>query len=265
MSKSTRWSCVGFWAASAALISLTSFARPASAHSWGSRALTLPGSTFELGLGLGLGHLDIAERTGLGVNLELGYGITSGVELRFRTGLRLGENGRVVDGDYFGRPFYTETYNLGADTIANPQLGLRISAVRSGSLDLGIDAHVIFPLDDDTDLGMLLGLPLAVRLGDRLRLDTGLFLPIRLTEPDTTVDISIPFHVWIKVNPSTTLGPLTGVYFYDGGGRGVPFGFGVGSSIAYDAEVRFWLLFSDISNDESRQNFGVGAGLYVLF
>jgi hypothetical protein len=265
MQRSTRSSRVGIWAASAALISLLSFVRPASAHSWGSRGLTLPGSTFELGLGLGIGHLDVADYTGLGINLELGYGLTSALELRFRTGLRLGENGRVTDADYYGRPFYTETYFLGNDTVANPQLGLRFVLVRGGSLDLGLDAHVIFPLDDDSEFGLLLGVPLALRLGDRLRVDTGLFLPILLADPETRVDISIPVHIWIKVNPSTVLGPMTGVYFYDGGGRSVPFGVGVGTSIAYDAEVRFWLLFPDIRDDSQRKNFGLGVGLYVLF
>jgi hypothetical protein len=263
MQTSTRWSRVGFWAASAALISTISFVRPASAHSWGSRSLTLPGSTFELGLGLGIGHLDRADYTGAGINLELGYGLTSGLELRFRTGLRLGENGRVTDADAFGRPFYTETYFLGNDTIANPQLGLRFSLLRGGSLDLGLDAHVILPLDGD--FGLLLGVPMALRLGDRLRVDTGLFLPILLADPGTRVDISIPFHIWIKLNPSTVLGPITGVYFYDGGGRRVPFGIAAGTSIAYDAEVRFWLLFPDIRDGEQRKNFGLGVGLYVMF
>ena len=79
------------------------------------------------------------------------------------------------------------------------------------------------------------------------------------------VDISIPLHFWISVNRNTFLGPMTGLYFYDGGGRRVPFGFGVGSSIAYDAEVRFWLLFPDIRQDDGAKNFGLGVGLYVLF
>ena len=37
-----------------------------------------------------------------------------------------------------------------------------------------------------------------LRLGDRLRIDTGLFVPIFLTEPDTTFDISIPIDFWIQ-------------------------------------------------------------------
>jgi hypothetical protein len=264
MQKSTRWSRGGIWAASAALLVLSLSVRPAAAHSHFARSLTLSGSTFELGLGLGLGHLDIAERTGLGINLELGYGITSALELRFRTGLRLGENGRFTDADYYGRPFYTETYNLGADTIANPQVGLRFMLARGGTLEVALDLHAILPLQGVT--GFLIGAPLALRLGERLRIDTGLFVPIFLTEPETTFDISIPVHIWIRVNPSTVVGPLTGAYFYDhGGGKRVPLGFGVGTSISYDAEVRFWLLFPDINHSGTKKNFGLGAGLYVLF
>ncbi len=254
---------MAIWAAGAALLVLTSFVRPAAAYSYFEQPLTLRSSTFELGLGVGLGHLDVADYTGLGINLELGYGITSNAELRFRTGLRLGEGGRVTDADYFGRPFNTETYNLGNDTVANPQIGLRLSLVRGPTLELAFDAHAILPLDGV--LGLLVGMPVMLRLGDRLRIDTGLLVPIFLTEPDTTFDISIPIHIWIQLNSTTFLGPITGAYFYDGGGKRVPFGFGVGTSIAYDAEVRFWLLFPDLGDSGTRENFGLGAGLYVLF
>jgi hypothetical protein len=225
--------------------------------------LTLPSSAFELGLGLGLAHRDVADRTGLGINLEIGYGLSSSLELRFRTGLRLGESARVVRADYFGRPVETETYNLGVDTVANPQLGFRFQLARSRSVELAVDTHAILPLDGD--FGLLVGLPIALNLGDRLRLDTGLFLPIVFADPGTVVDISIPFHVWIKVNPTLFVGPITGVYLYDAGGRRVPFGFGVGSSLSYDAEVRFWLLFPDVREDGGAKNFGLGVGLYVLF
>ena len=265
MQTTTRSSRVGVWAASAALLTLTSlgaFVRPASAHSFAQRSLTLPSSAFELGLGLGLAHLDVIDYTGLGINLEVGYGLSSSLELRFRTGLRLGESARVINADYYGRPVETETYNLGNDTVANPQLGLRFQLARSQAVELALDTHAILPLDGD--FGLLVGLPIALRLGDRLRLDTGLYLPIIFTD-DTRVDISVPFHLWIKVNPSLFLGPITGVYFYDSGGKAVPFGFGVGSSISYDAEVRFWLLFPDVSQDGGAKNFGLGVGLYVLF
>jgi len=267
MQTTTRWSRVGVWAAtSAALLSLTSlfaFARPAWAHSFAQRSLTLPSSAFELGLGLGLAHRSVADYTGLGINLEVGYGLSSTLELRFRTGLRLGESARVIDADYFGRPVETETYNLGNETVANPQLGLRFQVIRGPAVEIGLDTHAIVPLDGD--FGLLLGVPIVLCLGDRLRLDTGIFLPIVFADPGTRVDISLPFHVWIKVNPGLFLGPITGVYFYDGGGRRVPFGFGVGSSLSYDAEVRFWLLFPDVREDRGARNFGLGVGLYVLF
>ncbi len=256
---------MGVWAAGAALLGLTFHARPVAAHSFAQRSLTLPSSAFELGLGLGLGHRDVSDYTGLGVNLEVGYGVTSTLELRFRTGLRLGEAARVIDADIFGRPVETETYGqqLGNDTFANPELGLRFLLLRAHPLELGLDARAILPLDEK--FGLVLGVPLALRLGDRLRVDTGLFLPIIFTDPDTTVDMSIPLHVWIKVNSNLFLGPVTGLYLPDHGGRRVPFGFAVGNSISYDAELRFWLLFPDVREDSGAKNFGVGAALYVLF
>jgi hypothetical protein len=251
-----------FAAVFAALIGLGAFARPASAYSFVDRSLTLPGTSFELGLGLGLGHRDVAEFTGLGINLEIAYGLTSALELRFRAGLRLAENGRATAADRFGRPVETETYNLGVSSVANPQLGLRFLAARLPVVELGLDAHAILPVSGS--FGLLLGVPVALRLGPRLRVDSGLYVPIRFAEPDTIVDISVPLHVWLKVNPSTFLGLLAGVIFNDGGSRSIPLGFGAGYSLTYDAEVRFWLLFPDI-RDEGLNNFGFGAGLYVLF
>ena len=91
-------------------------ARPAEAASFINRGLTLPGGQFELGLGLGLAHADYGpttDYTGIGVNMELAYGLSHKLELRFRTGLRFGSEGRVTNADYFGHPVETESFNPG--------------------------------------------------------------------------------------------------------------------------------------------------------
>ncbi len=138
-------------------------ARPAEAASFINRGLTLPGGTFELGLGLGLGHLDAIDYTGLGVNMELGYGISHNLELRFRTGLRFGTEGRVTQADYFGHPVETESFNPGSGRLRNPEIGLRIDLVSGGTAELALDTRLYLPVDGE--FGVLFGIPVALNLG----------------------------------------------------------------------------------------------------
>ncbi|HEY0714937.1 MAG TPA: hypothetical protein VGF45_19815, partial [Polyangia bacterium] len=225
--------------------------------------MNLRRDTFELGLGLGFGHRDVSGYDGLGVNLELGYGLTSAVELRLRSGLRFADAGRIVQADRYGRPVDTETYNTGYDTLANPEIGLLFNLVRGGTAEIGIDARLTLPIDGDP--GLLLGLPINLRLGSAARLDTGVYLPIVFYDPDTRIDLSVPLRLYFRLGGGSFLGPILGIYKPEGGGTIVPFGIGGGASIAYDAEVRFWLMFDDIANDGGAKNFGLGIGLYVDF
>jgi hypothetical protein len=243
-------------------VALTLLASPAQARSFVNQGLNLPSSVTELGLGAGIGHLDAIDYTGFGLNLELGHGLRSDIELRLRTGLRFGIAGRTVRADTYGRPVNTETYNTGFETLANPEVGLRFNLTRGGTAEVAADGRVYLPLDGD--FGVLVGLPVALHLR-RVRLDTGIFIPIIFADPEAVTTISIPLHLWIKLDEGTFLGPMLGVRFHDGGGKSVPFGVGAGTSLAYDADLRFWLLFPDISKDDGAEDFGVGAGLYVTF
>lgn len=263
MHKATRASAgVGLGVVVAVLAGNLLGARPAQAASFINRGLTLPASAFELGLGLGLGHADAIDYTGLGVNMELGYGINHKLELRMRTGLRFGLEGRVTNADYFGHPVETESYNPGGETLRNPEIGLRIDMVNGGTAELALDARMYLPVDGD--FGFLFGVPIALHLGSRVRIDTGLFIPIILSD-NTNVEISLPIHLWFRLDGGTFLGPMTGVRFHDGGGESVPFGIGAGTSLAYDADLRFWLLFPNIDDGGADDYWGTGIGLYVTF
>jgi hypothetical protein len=237
-------------------------ARPAGATSPAARSLNLSAGTFELGLGAGIGHREPIDYTGFGLNFELGYGITPTLELRVRSGLRFGEAGRATDADRYGRPVETETYNLGYDSVANPEVGLRFNLVRGGTAEIALDGKLYIPVSGS--LGVMVGLPVALHLGPRLRFDTGLFIPIVFAE-DAYNEISIPLHLWIKLQGGTFVGPITGLIFPSSGGKRVPLGIGVGTALSYDADVRLWLLSEDVSHDGSSKNFGVGVGLYITF
>jgi hypothetical protein len=253
---------IGLGVVAAVLAGSLLVARPAQAASFINRGLTLPSSTFELGLGLGLAHLDAIDYTGLGVNMELGYGLNQKLELRFRTGLRFGQDGRTTQADYFGHPVETESYNPGGESVRNPEIGLRLDLVNGGTAELALDARIYLPIDGD--FGFLFGIPVALHLGSRARLDTGVFMPIILSD-NTQVDISLPLHLWFRLDGGTFLGPMTGVVFHDGGSETIPFGVGFGTSLAYDADLRFWFLFPNIDNGGADDYWGTGVGLYVTF
>jgi hypothetical protein len=69
------------------------------------RSLTLPRLVFAGDVGLGIAHLrtEPLHFTGAGLNLEAALGITDSVELGLRTGIRLGDDGKVLGADAFGR------------------------------------------------------------------------------------------------------------------------------------------------------------------
>jgi hypothetical protein len=251
-----------FALAATSALALSLAASPASATSPVGRSLNLGAGVFELGLGAGIGHREPVDYTGLGLNFELGYGITPVLELRIRSGLRFGTAGEVTDADRYGRPVETETYNLGDGAIANPEIGLRFNLVRGGTAEIALDGKIYLPVDGD--FGILIGVPLALHLGSRLRLDTGMFVPIVLAN-ETYNEVSIPLHLWIKLQGGSFVGPMTGVIFPSHGGKRVPFGIGAGTALSYDADLRFWLLFEDVSHDGGGKNLGAGAGLYVTF
>jgi hypothetical protein len=236
------------------------WAQPAEATPWVHRNLTLSRGTWEVGLGLGLKR--VPDNVGVGFNLELGVGLTSAFELRVRTGLRVGTDGRTLGADYFGRPFETETYNLGDDTLANPEIGIKWAFVRRGAVELGLDFRMILPVG--SNLGLLFGLPLKLELGVA-RIDSGVFVPIVFNEGDDYTAISIPLHIFFAVGGGTYFGPLTGIVFEDGGDERVPLGLGIGSGIASGVDLRFWFLFPDISESGSAKIFGAGVALYILF
>jgi hypothetical protein len=251
-----------FALAATSALALLLAASPASATSPVGRSLNLGAGVFELGLGAGIGHREPVDYTGFGLNFELGYGITPVLELRMRSGLRFGSAGRVTDADRYGRPVETETYNLGYDSLANPEVGLRYNLVRGGTAEIALDGKIYLPISGD--FGILLGVPVALHLGSRLRFDTGVFVPIVFAE-STYNEISIPLHVWIKLQAGSFVGPMTGVIFHSEGGKRVPFGIGAGTALSYDADLRFWLLFEDISHEGGGKNLGAGVGLYVTF
>ena len=239
----------------------------ASGQPFVHQPITLPSSQWEIGLGLGIGHEDLPapleDITGLGLNFELKGGLTSSLQLGLRTGIRLGSEGRLTQADRFGRAFETETYGTGVDSFANPEISLRQALLRTEDVGLALEGRLYLPLEDGTELGIMVALPLHLHLSDNTRFDSGIYVPIFFTDPATRV-ISFPFHLWFQANDGVALGVLTGVRLYrPGGGNTVPLGFGVNYAISDDTDLRAWFLFPNVKGTDATKDFGLGLAFQV--
>jgi len=153
-----------------------------AAPPWVDRPITLPSGDWAFDFGLGVGNVPGPTDTGAGVNAEMAVGLTDRVELGVRTGLRVGDlASRAINADDYGRLFDRQTLGAGAEgaaLLADPEVRVRGAIVRDEVVELALEGRVVLPFADGTDAGMLFGVPLAFHLGDRVRLNTGAYVPI---------------------------------------------------------------------------------------
>ena len=238
-----------------------------AAGPWVDRPLTLPAGDWAFDFGLGVGHVPApGDETGVGVNADMAVGLTSRVELGLRTGLRFGDGfERAIGGDSYGRLFDWQTFDEGADVMANPELRVRGALVRGSVFELALEGRLVVPFADGTDAGALFGVPMALHLGDRVRLDLGVYLPVVFVPNDTSFAIHVPIDLWIQASRRLWLGPMTGVAFErvgdSNGSQSVSLGFGLGYAITHYLDFKAMFLFPTLNN-ESRV-FGGGAGIEV--
>ncbi|HEU4412198.1 MAG TPA: hypothetical protein VFS43_43550 [Polyangiaceae bacterium] len=251
----------------AAALLLTLAPDAGAAPAWVQRHIVLPEHNFSFDPGIAVAHTDVGpdDVNGVGVNLEAAFGITDRLELGFRTGLRFGNDGRATQADYYARLWDTDTYNTGTETLANPEARLRYGLLGGDVVELGLEARLWLPLPDDSEFGFAPGLPLLFHFGDRVRLDTGVLIPIIFTEPETTLIISFPVRLWFQINEQLWLGPVAGVRVvndrFDNDYTQVPLGFGLGYQITSAIDLKTQLLFRDVDRDEASDDFGVGFGM----
>jgi hypothetical protein len=253
--------------AALAVAGLFAAASPArAARPFVSRDLVLSHSDVAFDIGLGIGHYDPApgaSGTGFGMNLALSFGLGGNVEIGARTGFRLDTPGQITQADSYGRTYDTETFGVGHDRVANPEIHIRWGLARGPSAELGFELRAIMPIEDGTRFGMVLGLPVALRTGV-LRLDTGIHLPI-IFYGQILSAISVPAHLWIQASPTFWLGPLFEIRVYHQNGHSwnqYPVGFGIGSALAPNLDLRAWFLFPDVN---SNANYGGGIAFQIRF
>jgi hypothetical protein len=266
-----RRSTTSYVGAAALAFAFAHFGRPAQAAAaeWIYRGLTLPRGEVAIDIGVGYGHdhdRTPADRAvdGWGLNLALAVGVTHELELGLRTGVRLDDGGQFTQADRYGRTFDTETYGTLNDRVANPELHLRWTVARGSAALIGLETRAYLPIEAHSRFGLMFAVPIALRLGS-VRIDTGLYVPILFYDPTRSV-VSIPVHLWIQATPTFWLGPLFGLQIYSPGGHDAyPLGFGFGSALAYNLDLRAWFLFPDLNQDEAGRTFGAGVGLQIRF
>lgn len=258
------------------LVSALAMLAPASAQAaerWIDRPMTLHRYVFAGDVGLGIGHVGVDANgnqpeigsTGPGMNLEASFGVLEKLELGFRTGVRFGSDGRAVQADYYARPFSIDTYGTGHSTGANPELRGKYVVYSGGVAEIGVEGRMYLPAEHDTNFGIMLGLPLAFHLTDWFRIDTGINIPIVFNNNTFSV-VSIPGYFWFQATEKLWAGPMVALRFIDPGPGGYQtrfaLGGGVGYQVASAVDLKAWLLFPTLGEDNVHS---YGGGLGVQF
>jgi hypothetical protein len=239
-----------------------------AAPPWVDRNLTLPSSDWAFDFGLGVAHTPPSPANDItaGVNAEMAVGVTSRVELGLRTALRFGDiPDRGVRADQYGRLFDRQTFDTAAEVVANPEFRVRGALVRESVFELALEGRLVLPFEAGTAAGVLLGVPVAIHLGNIARLDVGAYMPVIFYDRDPSVDLRLPLDLWIQATRRLWLGPMTGLEFVRvgdvNGATRVSLGFGLGYQITHALDFKTMLLFPDINHESG--DFGIGAGIQV--
>jgi hypothetical protein len=241
----------------AAILAATTLTRQASAAPpWVDRSLTLPSGDVAFDLGAGI---VLPPPTGAGVNLEMGIGLTSRIELGVRTGLRFGDAfERGEQPDEYARLFDLQTFDTGDGAVANPEVRLRGELVRGEVGELALEGRVVLPFAPGTGVGLEFGVPVAFHAGQRVRFDTGAYVPVVVERRGGPIAaLGIPFDVWIQATSRFWIGPVSELSF-DRNGAYFGLGLGLGYEITHAIDFKAMGLFPDITRDGT---FGIGVGL----
>ena len=236
-----------------------------AAPPWVSRSTNLPRGDWSFDPGLGLANVDYgpSDAFGAGLNLEAAVGVLPDLELGLRTGIRLGNDGRRLQADEYGRLFDRQTFGTDHDGVANPEVRVRGRVIHGAVVELALEGRAYLPIEDGSRFGMMLGVPLFLHLGSRARIDTGLYVPILFRERTETV-LSVPVDLWLQATTRLWLGPMSGVRNYNRSGTtDIALGFGLGYQLTPSIDLKTMLLFPGINQREGARHVGAGVGLQL--
>ncbi|APR99305.1 hypothetical protein [Pajaroellobacter abortibovis] len=230
---------------------------------WVERPLTLRSGTSTCNVGLGTVHKPRQDQE-WGLNLQGAIGLTSQFEMGLRTGIRLGQNLRLLKADQFGRLFDSETYGTRQDAISNLELGLRYAMVQNKTVEMGIEWRTILPIEENSYLGGVFALPIFIHLGHWGRVDSGMYVPMVSPAPQLFDTLSFPVRVWFQINREVWFGPL-GAFRIDpkAGDFTLLTGLGLGYSLGEAVDLKGQLLFPHIYKPKGAEEFGLAVGVQL--
>jgi hypothetical protein len=235
-----------------------------AAPPWVERHITLPEHdwAFDFGLGVARDYEAQLHPGRAGFNLEGAVSPVSGLELGFRTGLRIDDTNNSRADDY-GRLFDRQTFDAGNGTFANPELRVRGAIVRSTIVELALEGRAALPVNTGTEFGAEFGVPIMFHLGDAARIDTGIWVPVTFSTPIDTA-FSAPIDLWFQPTRRLWLGPMSGFVFHNVNNQlNIPLGFGLGYQFTHALDLKTQFLFPAINQTQGAQSFGLGVGIQV--
>lgn len=239
-----------------------------AAPRWVDRAQTLPKLVFEGNAGLGIGHTSARNGNGSlngpGLNVEGAFGITDQVEVGLRTGIRMGNEARALQADYYGRTLWTETYGTGVSTVANPEARVRWNFYSGRVAEIGLDGRLYLPFESGTRIGAMIGVPFTFHVADFLRIDTGAYVPLVFYD-DAFFAITVPAYFWFQATENFFIGPMASLRYLDPGpGPGDSaflLGVGMGYQVASAVDLKWWFLMPNVNEGGGIRSFGGGFGV----
>jgi hypothetical protein len=251
--------------AGAFVAALSASADATAAPAFVTRPMTQPRHDFAGDIGFGVAHARGYGPTGAGLNLEGAFGITEDVEIGLRTGVRIGDDGRFTNADYYGRTLWTETYGTNrGGVVANPEARVRWRVYSGDVVEFGLDWRLYLPFEPRSRVGGMFGLPLHFHIGNFMRIDTGPYLPTFFYDP-AVVLLTVPGYFWFQVSEKVWLGPMTSTRFRfapSGGDRtNFLLGFGLGVQVASAVDLKTMILFPTLAGDDGSRNWGAGFGV----
>jgi hypothetical protein len=168
--------------------------------------------------------------------------------------------------DTYGRLFDQQTFDTGAEVVANPEFRVTGAIVRDTVFELALEGRLVMPLARGTGAGLLFGVPMAFHLGSIVRLDVGAYTPVVFYDFNdvfsTRIGLSVRADVWIQATDRFWLGPMVGLEFgplaSPNGDNGNAFlGFGLGCQVTHALDFKAMALAYEFGT------LGIGAGFQV--
>jgi hypothetical protein len=236
------------------------------------RHVVLPEHYWAFDFGVGIGHDGNPQRnppTGVGLNFDMAVSPVDRLELGFRSGLRIGDDGRTTQADTYGRLFDHPTFGTGGyppggfryDDFANPELRIRGALYRGPVAEVALEGRLFLPAEHGSEAGLMFGVPLLFHIAHIARLDTGLYVPFVFYNP-IVADIFVPVNLWFQPISRLWVGPMTGVdYHTNTNDADVSFGVGLGVQVARFCDLKTQVLFPALNQTQGAQTVGVGFGV----